>query len=931
MRSMQPFLFRVIFVITFLGLWHSPVHSQDLIANINQNTGDSGIEAIHAGTSNAAVLVNFEGDSITWFLYDSVTQEITSLISFSHSNYNSLVLGSLVHNDVLYFFLRKFPNLSLFAISLETAEIVGLHEFQANSTIGSVDIVVSDDSIFFFVWEEGAYHFCKADGFLNSVQRLFELESYSPVGLYKYGEDFVLHARDQNVHSLIKLSKNGGSEIFFNTSLFLQTGNASQIYIFNNEVFFVAALSDEINTRIIWRSSGTELGTVPVTDSSHGNVLYAVEHENQLLFVSEDSMDLQKLWSFDPGSDELNMVYDLGSNQEELFAIHSGTKGLLFEAHDLIRNRFYFLSNDNTIPTEILEPGFFSLLLPFDRHFINQDDIVYFSFPHPDLGIELWKTDGSPGGTTMVAEIFEGPGHSDIDHLTSLGKEILFTARHPDYGFELWRTDGSDMGTELVVDLTQDDQGSYPYTYNVSLGNKLFFTAVTAEFGDEPYITDGTPEGTKLLNDIYRGPRGSNACCFTQLGDKVFFVARSDTLSKTVYETDGSTDGTKPLFDIPVLNGMIKFRDHLLFDGWTPENGLELWKTDGTPANTEMVKDIFEGSEWSWPQFPFFNQKLDSVAYFIANDGIHDNEIWKTDGTDAGTKRITNIALSDLAPLDPYPMRLLEFQNDLIFPVFTEEFGRDLWKYVENEDTTILIIDFPPALNEPRFHNLLTIGDKFIFSVSQSHEGIYCSDGTVENSDTVFAGGVGQLVRFKDNFIFNGDGELWKTDGTEEGTELILDIVPGDNGSDPSDFLVYEDIIIFTATTPANGREIWKTDGTAEGTSLLVDLDLGPNSSDPRYYNVIQDRMVFSAYTPLVNRELFGLKNICLQPLERILNDQPLISDVIKAEVRIESKSPIMEGQMISFHAGQEVILDRGFIIDEGAQFEIEMEQCVED
>ncbi len=122
------------------------------------------------------------------------------------------------------------------------------------------------------------------------------------------------------------------------------------------------------------------------------------------------------------------------------------------------------------------------------------------------------------------------------------------------------------------------------------------------------------------------------------------------------------------------------------------------------------------------------------------------------------------------------------------------------------------------------------------------------------------------------------DLELWKTDGTVQGTQLVEDIntrpysgsfprnltvigstlyFSADNGSgrglwrtdgsgtrllraegqyfDPRDFAVLGDKLYFSAYTAANGRELWVSDGTSEGTRLLVDVQSGPN--DGVYYS----------------------------------------------------------------------------------------------
>lgn len=53
-------------------------------------------------------------------------------------------------------------------------------------------------------------------------------------------------------------------------------------------------------------------------------------------------------------------------------------------------------------------------------------------------GAELWKTDGTPEGTTLVQDILPGPAPSNPDQLTDAGSLLYFTANDGEHGRELW-------------------------------------------------------------------------------------------------------------------------------------------------------------------------------------------------------------------------------------------------------------------------------------------------------------------------------------------------------------------------------------------------------------------------------------------------------------------------------------------------------------
>ena len=78
----------------------------------------------------------------------------------------------------------------------------------------------------------------------------------------------------------------------------------------------------------------------------------------------------------------------------------------------------------------------------------------------------------------------------------------------------------------------------------------------------------------------------------------------------------------------------------LFFTASTATHGTELWKTDGTESGTKLVKDVFPGSGNS---NALHLTNLDGTLYFTADDGIHGKELWKSDGTAAGTMLVRDI------------------------------------------------------------------------------------------------------------------------------------------------------------------------------------------------------------------------------------------------------------------------------------------------
>ena len=87
------------------------------------------------------------------------------------------------------------------------------------------------------------------------------------------------------------------------------------------------------------------------------------------------------------------------------------------------------------------------------------------------------------------------------------------------------------------------------------------------------------------------------------------------------------------------MNGFMLF-------GGASSAGTELWRTDGTPGGTFLVKDIRPGSASS--ELRLYNSVvLNGVAYFVANDGTHGPEVWRSDGTTAGTWLVVDVTPGD--------------------------------------------------------------------------------------------------------------------------------------------------------------------------------------------------------------------------------------------------------------------------------------------
>ena len=349
-----------------------------------------------------------------------------------------------------------------------------------------------------------------------------------------------------------------------------------------------------------------------------------------------------------------------GSNYSAVDEFFEWTdKGVvLFEANDDVNGSELWISDGTTDGTYMLKdicPGSDMWDDPYSsypEYFCAMGDYVYFRAQSLDYGFELWKTDGTQDGTTMVADIFPGAGSGmdQSDYFGVYNGEIYFQAKNSiSSRVELWKSDGTEAGTMLVKDINPtENQSSQPRNF-VVYNDLLYFTAETEPNHREIYYTDGTELGTQRLSTL---PLEESLTVYElfALNDLLIFKAVGD-VDLELYASDGTHEGTFLLKDInpdggslAQLDQLIVFNNELYFQGYTEDLGNELWKTDGTTDGTVLVKDInplFDSYALSSTprSFAVFDNKL----FFMADDGVNGSELWTSDGTTDGTMLYSDI------------------------------------------------------------------------------------------------------------------------------------------------------------------------------------------------------------------------------------------------------------------------------------------------
>ena len=339
----------------------------------------------------------------------------------------------------------------------------------------------------------------------------------------------------------------------------------------------------------------------------------------------------------------------------------------------------------------------------------------------------------------------------------------------------------------------------------------------------------------------------------------------------------GSSTADPPVINSSSPSNFFDFNGVLLFRAGDV-NGQELWKSDGTNAGTVPVKDINTGTTASSNSNPTNFTLFNNEVFFTASNGtnVNGSELWKTNGTAAGTVLVKDIR-PGTASANPQNFTIIN-STTLLFSANDGTNGVELWKTDGTDAGTVNVVDYPGSTNSitwmENLNGLAILGQ----IVSTTGRELYASGGTAATSSLLAEINSGTAIGVGTTFGKNGntlyfqgnDGttglELWKTNGTSVGTVLVKDINVGDVASAPTRFASLGTITYFRATG-ANGQELWKTDGTPAGTVEVADINVGPGNANPDELGVANGALYFFASDNDTNYDFYKYDGTVLTKL----------------------------------------------------------------
>src|SRR5665213_1715541 len=606
----------------------------------------------------------------------------------------------------------------------------------------------------------------------------------------------------------------------------------------NGTLYFVASDPNAQQSTALWKSDGTAAGTVLVRDlspsSSYPSSIHDLTNFSGTLYFrgggQESGAKADALWKSDGTLAGTVIVSDLPRGdgypyQNQMLNVN----GKLFLAAGTTSGSALYVSDGTAAGTTPVLPGAPAMSI---QDLTEVGNGVYFLNATTD---RLWYSDGTAAGTFAVpgspAVPFSQSSANDA-RFTDVGGKLFYTAFSAS-GLQLWTSDGTAADTHAVVDVPPSSN----VMFIANLNGKAVFT-IEGSASSTVEITDGTAAGTSVIGTYASDPQPTNISELAVYDGAAYYASEQPGQRWTLYKSDGTPGSAAPLAVFAALPANFAIANGTLtFSGYVDYTGTEPWRTDGTVAGTYMIHNI---SSETWTAQPDWMTNVNGMVFFASASSVRTGsyslndlsqdisaELWKTDGTAAGTLELASVA----------PSNLVGVGSTLYFTGVTQASGAELWKSDGTVAGTVMVKDIAPGAASSRAMPLANLNGILLFGVPVGGEyQLWRSDGTDAGTyqvspallhlyyssdgqpgpDFVVSGGVFYFVSGS-----GGNGyELWRSDGTSAGTSMVSDIVPGADSSNPADFVNVNGTLYFTAfdATQTNVHDLYKSDGTAAGT-----------------------------------------------------------------------------------------------------------------
>lgn len=406
-----------------------------------------------------------------------------------------------------------------------------------------------------------------------------------------------------------------------------------------------------------------------------------------------------------------------------------------------------------------------------------------------------------------------------------------------------WESDTIEKEYLSLINLTEDLQYNFLSEMTYCNGN-VFFTGWTNDLVTVLFATDGTPENSRQITNV------DWAYNLTPFKNEIFFSGYDSSNDRELWKSDSTEAGTVMVKDInpsgdSEVSNIIEYNNSLYFRANDGVNGNEIWNSDGTEQNTVLLKAINNGPDGSEPtdatttfDFKIANHGL----IFAANDGIHGTELWKSDSTSTGTNMIKDINPGDGSSTG-WSTSLMRIEDYVYFVAYNPSHsGYALWRTDGTDSGTTYF----SILNN--VFEMCKLNNTYIFFCGSL--GLWAMEGENGIAEKILSESVDPYYAILDNYVyFVANGVLYKSDGTSNGTSILLN-----SSVESTSLFAANDAVYFAG----EDMELWKTDGTEAGTVLACNIN-EDGTSNPSNFMLIDDTLYFFAITKTGKHDLLRL------------------------------------------------------------------------
>ena len=376
-----------------------------------------------------------------------------------------------------------------------------------------------------------------------------------------------------------------------------------------------------------------------------------------------------ELFSYDPATGVHALLLDVnpGAGNSSPFFVGQLDGRVLFEAQDATSGRELWVTDGTAAGTRLVKDIAPGVLSGFQNQIggtSTWNGFAYFTADDGVSGEEVWRSDGTAAGTTLVADLAPGNQDTIVIDIVPMGGSIYVVARPQSGTRQLFKSDGTPAGTSAVAPLVEVEEVE-------AVGSTLLLRARSGPTSFDLWRSDGTAVGTTRVaatpNQVF------DVFSITAAGDRAYFFGSNGTPDEGLWRTDGTPAGTVQLYASAsfarVEETIVPLGTGALFAATETATGNELYLTDGTPAGTRVIDLVTGVGSSSWD--PVSGDALQGWRYFTANAPGPNRDLWRTNGVT--TERITN-------PADPNDIGGGTVIGDRVFfDGATAALGDELW------------------------------------------------------------------------------------------------------------------------------------------------------------------------------------------------------------------------------------------------------------